>query len=85
MRIKNLRNKTLVFGNINVQPDEEANVPFSEELMEMIKNGDVIGFDVKLDEDLDSMSMSELRKIGDQIGAKDTKKSELIEEIKRKR
>ena len=32
-------------------------------------------------EDLEAMKMSELRKIGKPIGAKDTKKSELISEI----
>ena len=50
MKIKNLRNKTLIIGGIHIQPDEEANVPDTEEIREMIKNGEIEAFNVKIKE-----------------------------------
>ena len=54
MKIKNLRNKTLVFGNINVNPGEVKEVPNSEEVMSLLRNGYIEAYEVKMKEKVKS-------------------------------
>jgi hypothetical protein len=94
MRIKNLRNKTLVFGNIYVEPDEEKDVPDTEAVRALIKNGYVYAKNVKLQEKSGGWTIESLKekkeKLGwkefqkwafEKFGVKDTDENELYKEI----
>jgi hypothetical protein len=85
IKVKNVTNRQLSLNGIVVLPNEEKLVPEGGVVGYCLAKGklQVIKDNVRIHERsyLESLSMSELRDIGYKFGAKDTKKSELIEEI----
>ena len=83
--VKNKTDKPVTVNGITIPPNEETLVPSGGSIDYLMSRGkiEIIKKNVKLHERsyLESLSMKELREIGDKVGAKDTKKSELIEEI----
>ena len=85
IRVKNVTAQTLKLNGVTLLPGETG----------LVLEGGVTGYALKrskilIIEDniniherryLESLPMDELRKIGDPLGAKDTKKSELVSEI----
>jgi len=94
MRIKNLRNKTLVFGNIYVEPGEEKEVPDTDTVRALVKNGYAYATNVKVQEKVKGWTLETLKekkeKLGwkefqrwafEAFGVKDTDENELYKEI----
>jgi len=75
----------MVFGGVSINPNETKSVPpgnykkyVKEGLIEILDDG------TPTREELTSLPMSELRKIGYKYGCADTSKIELVEEILKK-
>jgi hypothetical protein len=85
IKVRNVTSKTLVLNSIIVQPGETKIVPGGGVVSYAFARGkiEIIKDNARLHEKsyLEKLPMDELRKIGDPLGAKDTKKSELISEI----
>jgi len=89
MKATNIGNRTVVVDGKNIPVGETVELPDNADVMYHVSRGYLRIGDVKLKEapksskfdELMKKSMNELREIGDKVGAKDTKKSELVEEI----
>jgi len=85
IKVKNITDRQLSLKGIPIPPRETALVPPGGMVSYALARGkiQIIRNNVILHErsHLESLSMSDLREIGYKVGAKDTKKSELIEEI----
>jgi len=85
LKVKNIWHRPLILNGIEVKPGETKLVPKGGAVGYCLARGriKIIHTNVRLYEksELEKMKMSELRKIGAPLGAYDTKKSELIEEI----
>ena len=84
MKVENITSRPVVIGEIAVGPGEIKTVSDEADVSPLLRNGLIKVYGAKVNE-LGTMTMKELRKIGDKVGAKDTKKSELIKEIIEKR
>jgi len=86
-KVKNVWHRPFTVGGVEVRPGETKNVPREGPFDYLLAMGHmkIIYENVRIEETrkdkLLKMKMSELREIGDKVGAKDTKKSELVEEI----
>jgi hypothetical protein len=88
IRVKNVSPLTLDLNGTRVEPGQIEIVPEGGVVGYAFKKGkiEIIRDNVILHEKtyLESLPMGELRKIGTPLGAKDTKKSELVSEILKK-
>ena len=88
VKVRNVTPNTLELNGVLVLPGETKLVPEGGVTGYAYANGKIqlIKDNVRLHErsNLEDLSMSKLREIGAPMGAKDTKKSELIEEILKK-
>jgi len=85
IRVKNIYDRNIHIGGVLIKPGETRTVPEDGNYEKYLCRGWIRAFrdNVRIYErhELEKKKMSELRKIGAPLGAKDTKKSELIEEI----
>jgi len=90
MKVTNIHKRTIIVDGKPIPPQESAIIPDNVDLSWELSMGKVrvegmkIAERVWTKEELNKKKMSELRKIGEPFGAKDTSKSELIEEIIKK-
>lgn len=85
IKVKNIWHREVILGGIVVKPGEVKTIPECGEIGYCLARDKIriIKTNERLYErtDLRNLKMSELRKIGDPLGAKDTSKEELIDEI----
>lgn len=88
MKLKNIGRRTFNCGGIWISSGETVIVNDDSNWKYWVDKGKAVAVQVNLYEgkkyskdELEMLKMDELRDIGEPIGARDTKKSELIEEI----
>jgi len=87
MKLKNIGIRSFFCDGKWISPGEEVTVSKDSNWLYHVEKGYATAKNVSINEryytreELEKKSMSELREIGTPIGAKDTKKSELIDEI----
>lgn len=88
MKLKNIGRRSFNCGGVWIPPGETVIVNDNSNWQYWVDKGKAMAVQVNLYEgkkynrdELEMLKMDELRDIGEPIGAKDTKKSELINEI----
>jgi len=87
MKVKNISTRTIIIDGKPLPSGESAVVSDNVDIAWFLSMGKVRVEGLRLSEKswdrkvLEKMKMAELRKIGNPLGAKDTSKEELIEEI----
>ena len=88
MKIRNVGKRGIVIKGKSLAPNEAMLVPDDTNVIDFLNNGQIRIEGMKIKEynkeDLEGKKMSDLRKIGEPLGARDTSKSELVEEILKK-
>lgn len=88
MRVRNTGKRSIVIDGKPLSVGETMIISDNEDITKFLNYGEVRVENAKIKEwsreELEKKKMNELRKIGDPLGAKDTSKDELIEEIIKK-
>ena len=83
MKVRNIGKRSIIIDGNPLSVGESTIVSDKTDVSRFLSRGQISVEGAKIYErsDLESKKMNELRKIGKPLGAKDTSKSELIEEI----